>query len=341
MQLTWFQQLLFLIAFLCALWLFYNTVKNMPMFTSFTATNGEGFRGGLMITDHQSNDVTIGNCTIKAAYNSAMTSGGKMVVGGPNEQKGLYEVIGKGCRFLDFAIFNDNEKPAIGYHTGGDFLNEESINDPMLPVYDVLNVIQTCAFTGPSPNPNDPLFLQFRMHTTNKIVFDKLHDAISEKFGDKLYDDDDTITSDTTINNLKNKLILVIVTSNANQDSTNPNINRIDLNKMCKESKFYEKAGESENRTPQKYVLHSHLTDKKKYSHIDTYDVKRTPSDTESRIFTVKMPLLNDPTNEHVNQKFEKSNKIQPMKFYVIDDPLVDYEEHFNNNGTAYDEQGS
>ena len=117
MQLTWFQQLLFLIAFLCALWLFYNTVKNMPMFTYFTATNGEGFRGGLMITDHQSNDVTIGNCTIKAAYNSAMTSGGKMVVGGPNEQKGLYEVIGKGCRFLDFAIFNDNEKPAIGYHT--------------------------------------------------------------------------------------------------------------------------------------------------------------------------------------------------------------------------------
>lgn len=335
MQLTWFQQLLFLIAFLCALWLFYNTVKNMPMFTSFTATNGEGFRGGLMITDHQSNNVTIGNCTIKAAYNSAMTSGGKMVVGGPNEQKGLYEVIGKGCRFLDFAIFNDNEKPAIGYHTGGDFLNEESLNDPMLPVYDVLNVIQTCAFTGPSPNPNDPLFLQFRMHTTNKIVFDKLHDAISEKFKDKLYDGD--IESKTPIQNLKNKVILVIVTSKANQDSTNPNINRIDLDKMCKESKFY--ADKSGNGTPQKYVLHSHLTDNKKYSHVDPYDVKKSPSDTESTIFKVKMPLLNDPTNEHVNQEFEKKNEIQPMKFYVIDDPLVVYEEHFNNQGTAYDRQ--
>ena len=91
---------------------------------------GEGFRGGLMITDHHHENSTplkIGSCTIKAAYNSAMTPGGKMVVGGPNEQKGLYEVIGKGCRFLDFAVFNDNDKVAIGYHTGGDFLNEESL----------------------------------------------------------------------------------------------------------------------------------------------------------------------------------------------------------------------
>ena len=329
MHLTWFQQFLFIVAFLCAIWLFYSTVKNMPMFSSV----GEGFRGGLMITDHHSENSTqlkIGNCTIKAAYNSAMTPGGKMVVGGPNEQKGLYEVIGKGCRFLDFAVFNDNDKVAIGYHTGGDFLNEESLNDPMIPIHDILNVIQTCAFTGPAPNPNDPLFLQFRMHTTNKTIFDNLHQVIFDKFEDKLYSGD--ISGDTTIATLKNKIVIIIVTSTANIASTNPNINKVKMEEICKRSEFYN--GDSETK---KHVLHTHLTNDDEYMHQTPYEVVKQPTESNpTTIFTVKMPELNDPTNEYANAHFERKNVIQPMKFYVIDNPLVEYEEYFNNQGTAY-----
>jgi hypothetical protein len=338
MHLTWFQQFLFIVAFLCAIWLFYSTVKNMPMFSSVS----EGFRGGLMITDHHRADINIGSCTIKAAYNSAMTPGGKMVVGGPNEQKGLYEVIGKGCRFLDFAVFNDNDKVAIGYHTGGDFLNEESLNDPMIPIHDILNVIQTCAFTGPAPNPNDPLFLQFRMHTTNKTIFDNLHQVIVDKFKDKLYSGD--ISGDTTIattpettsettqeTSLKNKIVIIIVTSTANEASTNPNINKVKMEEICKSSEFYNV--DSETKT---YVLHTHLTNEDEYMHQKPYEVVKQPTENNPTIFTVKMPELNDPTNEYANAHFERINVIQPMKFYVIDNPLVEYEEYFNNQGTAY-----
>ena len=157
------------------------------------------------------------------------------------------------------------------------------------------------------------------------------------EFQNKLYSDD--ISGETTIAKLENKIVIIIVTSTANIVSTNPNINKVKMEEICKRSEFYN--GDSSDRNTKSHVLHTHLTGNAEYMHQTSYDVVKQPTENNpTAIFTVKMPELNDPINEYANAHFDRKNVIQPMKFYVIDNPLVEYEEIFNNQGTAYIELG-
>lgn len=114
----------------------------------------------------------------------------------------LYNVIAQGCRCLDFEIYCLNNIPVVAVSSVDQIGVKQSYN--FLNVVDVLSAVNTYALnsngnTLPTfvpgnknepqrfcPNPNDPLFLHFRLKTNNVNVVNHLASIIAKTFESKL-----------------------------------------------------------------------------------------------------------------------------------------------------------
>jgi hypothetical protein len=110
----------------------------------------------------------------------------------------LYNVIAQGCRCLDFEIYCLNDTPVVAVSSIDQIGVKQSYN--FLNAADVLEAVNNYAFNGnvlPSildgeklqrfcPNPTDPMFLHFRLKTTNVGVINQLASIIAKKFESKL-----------------------------------------------------------------------------------------------------------------------------------------------------------
>lgn len=114
----------------------------------------------------------------------------------------LYNVIAQGCRCLDFEIYCLNNIPVVAVSSVDQIGVKQSYN--FLNVVDVLSAVNTYALnsngnTLPTfvpgnknepqrfcPNPNDPLFLHFRLKTNNVNVVNQLAEIIADTFKSKL-----------------------------------------------------------------------------------------------------------------------------------------------------------
>ena len=114
----------------------------------------------------------------------------------------LYNVIAQGCRCLDFEIYCLNDTPVVAVSSIDKIGVKQSYN--FLYAADVLTAVNTYALNSngntlpkidPSsadekqrfcPNPNDPLFLHFRLKTNNVNVVNQLAAIIAETFKSKL-----------------------------------------------------------------------------------------------------------------------------------------------------------
>lgn len=114
----------------------------------------------------------------------------------------LYNVIAQGCRCLDFEIYCLNDTPVVAVSSIDQIGVKQSYN--FLYAADVLAAVNNYALnsngsTLPSfvpgsknepqrfcPNPNDPLFLHFRLKTNNVNVVNHLASIIAKTFESKL-----------------------------------------------------------------------------------------------------------------------------------------------------------
>ena len=119
----------------------------------------------------------------------------------------LRKVLYSGFRFLDFEVFFVDNKPRIAYSSSALFEYFNSVNSLLL--FDVLNFIASTAFSDPVPNPNDPLFLHFRIRTRDPNVFEKMAEHLhgSDLFG-KLYSG--TFRSTSSMNALRGNTIIIV-----------------------------------------------------------------------------------------------------------------------------------
>lgn len=258
---------------------------------------------------------------IKASANSCYDGRG-VVIGNEEEQNGLYAVVKSGCRFLDFEIYNIEGKAHVGFSSSHDY---SSIETNTISLADVLDKLSNCAFTNPpAPNSQDPLFLQFRMKTTEKSIFDDLAIYLESIFSHRL--NVNIGSNETELNAYKNKVIAIIYTNNGNRDSTDGNINKIDLQKIYESSRLYN--------LDNVYHVHNRQTDFR-----DSYRVNFTKFS-----LNIKMPGVNslyEDTNKTQYLNFSKNENgrqihIVPMHYYIRDEFLADYNEVFDRNMSAY-----
>lgn len=115
----------------------------------------------------------------------------------------LENCIKQGARFLDFQIYNKNNKPVVASSSKNSFKYKETYN--YLEISDVFQTINNKAFvSGSCPNPNDPLLLYFRMYTDDQNIYDTLGENINSYLSERLLSSV-TYSDESHGNNIFNK----------------------------------------------------------------------------------------------------------------------------------------
>ncbi len=101
----------------------------------------------------------------------------------------LKEIIHQGARLLDFALYSVNGDVVVAAGpTDSDNVKGTYNSIPVGGPDGILNTIRTYAFSLPTPNPNDPLFIHFRIKskTNPNLFYKKLTTYVKNHLGDKL-----------------------------------------------------------------------------------------------------------------------------------------------------------
>jgi hypothetical protein len=154
---------------------------------------------------------------IKTAYNAC--SAGKFKNDFVNICA-LKSVIKQGARCLDFEIYSLHNKPVVATSSATGYYNKETYNS--INLEEVLSTINNYAFANSTcPNPNDPLILNFRIMSNNRIVYDEMAKIIGVSLGSRLLDKSSSHENGGTnigtnrITDLLGKIIIMV-------DRTNP-----------------------------------------------------------------------------------------------------------------------
>ena len=140
----------------------------------------------------------------------------------------LKNVIKQGVRVLDFAIYSVNDKPVIAVSSipcdysdkePQCFVIKESYN--YIEFDTAMQIVASYAYAGDTcPNPNDPLFLNFRIMSKNSGIYDSMTSTLKNKFGDHLlgkefsYENNGQSLAFEPISKFINKTIIIVDKAN-------------------------------------------------------------------------------------------------------------------------------
>jgi hypothetical protein len=162
------------------------------------------------LTSKKLKDVLMNDMFVKSAYNCCCIGGVK------NDYVDLCALkfcFKSNIRCLDFQIFSLNEEPIIAASSNKSFEYKE--------IYNYLSLGRTlievnqlfCNKYQVNSNINAPLFLNFRINSNNKAIFDKIYKYISNTFTDTfnlLIPDGRKLLKDYTFKELHNKVIIMV-----------------------------------------------------------------------------------------------------------------------------------
>ena len=159
---------------------------------------------GISNFDTTKSNLPINQYIIKASYNTPFT--GSFV-----NLDSIKYVLSRGCRFIDLELYLIDNKVCVAQSTEPDNITIDSQNTLLLD--DVLKCIVLNAFTAPSPNPLDPLFLQLRIKTDEADIYKYTAMSIDLNLKNKLYHNRRTqnlILPSTKIGDIMGKIVLII-----------------------------------------------------------------------------------------------------------------------------------
>jgi hypothetical protein len=140
---------------------------------------------------------------IKSSYNTACS--GKYV-----SIDMIKNVLSRGCRFVDFEVFYIKESgkfiPKVGVSSDENYILLDSKNS--IRLNEVFATITKYAFSQDSPNSNDPLFINLRIKSNNKAVYQEVAKTINTMLASKLYTGE--VNNETKLKDIMRKIIIVI-----------------------------------------------------------------------------------------------------------------------------------
>ena len=155
----------------------WNNNEMVNTYASFGGTKIGGINSGNAKFKHKLRDYYVAS-----SYNSCC---------GGNVEKDFVDmvplntVIKQGARLLDFEIYSLKGDPIIAAGPGpsptGKYCLKGTYNS--LPFSNVLQQVRMLAFSGVNaPNPDDPLFLSFRIKTNNRNIYPIMADKLGKIF---------------------------------------------------------------------------------------------------------------------------------------------------------------
>lgn len=255
---------------------------------------------------------------IKSSYNSAC-SGTYIGV------DVLKYVLSRGCRYLDLEIYLVDNTPYVGFSMNPSNTHQNITSATTITLNDALTAINVFGFSSPSSNSTDPLFINIRPQSCGsdplvsgmyKYIAGDITNTLSPKLINK------KITGDTTINEIMNKIVIVMDINAAPEYIKEPLLEKlvnIESGGNTLHTETYFRMG--------RYTLSPPV--------IDTNGVSNVV------FFREVHPNAVDNTNARSNPDYRKLTgdygvQIITNRFYINDSCLNDYEEFFNNFESAF-----
>jgi hypothetical protein len=285
-------------------------------------TIAEPFESIPSITNMKSSSLPLCEYVIKSSINSAVNTSIQI------DLEMIAKVLRHGCRFLDFEVYSIDNVPKVGYSSNKSFT---SIETEVVDFIDVMKKIASSAFAPPTPNAQDPLFIQLRLKTKNYDILPKMATDIESSIKSRLYDG--PVTKDTILSTLSNRVIL-IVDINYMSNYKAKSCNGQDANKCNDFSKYvHVNSGSSELYSTEDGVVEAQALSPLKITENGRTNVKMW------QMVTPGFGIHHSDKNSKSFFSFIKRHMIQivPFKFYMDDDKLQEYENFFSDNGkTAF-----
>ena len=277
-----------------------------------------------LITEEANNIVSLGKSytyrplkeyVIKSSYNSAIT--GNYV----NADMVKY-LLKRGCRLLDFEVLYIEDKPFVTYTTDPKMVTINTDNKVLLD--NILTAAVSQAFTQPSPNYEDPLFIHLRLKSNNNAIYNAVAKSIDATLRAKLYPT--KITDQTKLSDVMGKVVIIMdktVNRTYAADSACGN------NKDCYNiSKYINLESDSD-------LLYQNT-----YTDIlnQNYDIVRIQDKcdicTDVKRYRLVIPdKLNNANNPDAHELIGKHGcQLVTHRFYIRDENLDKYEKMFHEN---------
>ena len=237
--------------------------------------------------------------------------------------------IKHGARCLDFEIYSIKDRPVVAVSSVVNNYAKESYNS--IPFVEVIDTITAYAFSnGYSPNPSDPLFINLRIRSVNKKIYNDMADILYSKLERRLLGKDYSYGScnaiatdgayknsyictslgDTTLKQLKNKVIIMLQEDNPSES-------------IATETKLYE------------YINVSNLTDNYRTMREEdvhsTHDLASLVNYTSKYLCMVTPNLSSLDTNQAANIIQRMGVQFIGMNFQNRDNNLIVYEKFFKD----------
>jgi len=151
-----------------------NKKKGAPLNSNWITTASSDPSSQFLLRDYY----------VKTAYNSCSTGNFS------NDYVStcaLKHAIQMGCRCLDFEVYGYKGEPIISTSLSDDKCIKETYNS--VPFDEAMSAVATTAFSTNStvcPNPDDPLFLLFRLKTNDVDVLNSMANSINSNLKDRL-----------------------------------------------------------------------------------------------------------------------------------------------------------
>ena len=145
-------------------------------------------------------DIPLNQVCIKASYNSAYD--GKDI-----NIEMLEYVINRGCRFLDFELYyNENDSNVyVNYSTDPTFTTFENVNVNKNTFFSMIEHINSSSI-------NDPIFIHLRIKSEKPIIYNKIAEILKEN-NNKFYMNNDKaipVNGNTKLTDIKSKIIIAM-----------------------------------------------------------------------------------------------------------------------------------
>lgn len=321
MELPNFKKILLLVAIAISFYIIYRLVQRRQILSELKQKEEdlkEGFVNTMpTIVNTKNIKYKLKEYQIFSSWNSCAQSNNNVSL----EQ--LEKVLLNGCRFLDFEVYYIEGKPVVGF-SKGKYQSNESIqqidSDNVIPFVDVCNKI----LSAKCPNPNDPLFLHFRIKSNNVNIFEKMAETfLSSGLKDKLAKT--SVTHNTLLSDLQNRIIVVVDKTYVPSIETESKAIFTDMIHMY--------SGTSDLPS---YKLQQQLVQPARPLSLTTDNKTNTNS---LIMITHEVGIDYDQNNVDTFVKLVMDHKIQiiPHKFYSDDGVLTDYKNFFSDHGhTAF-----
>jgi hypothetical protein len=248
-------------------------------------------------------------------------------------------VLSRGCRFIDIELYMVNNAVVVGQST--DPTNMTIGSNNTLSIDDVLNWIALNAFTSPSPNPRDPMFLQLRIKSTDPNMNQYTAMSIDKNLSKLLYtsrNGNKQVGPTTKIGDLMGSIVLIIDKTVCPGWSTLPDCSIVNAAGKCYNLRNYANmiAGQPQLKTS----TYINILDQSKTPYL-VIDDTLAPEEQRVNIQNMKMvtpPIVSSRVNNPDSSQLisDYGTNIICFQYFFKDYNLTNYEQLFSDNNSAF-----